>query len=151
MPAARCIFHTVGSAKEPRRAVDASVDVVVGARLGGRGRVRGEVAALPLVPAVVDAVRPEPVIAAGGVADRSGLAAALLLGADAPWVGTRFLLAQEASVHDEWRARIRAAVSAAVGKLRRDSPISRRWPFSALLDASRHLGRRPGDGCFGLR
>jgi hypothetical protein len=67
------------------------------------------VATLPLVAAVVDAVRPVPVIAAGGVADGRGLAAVLVLGADAAWVGTRFLMAQEANVHDEWRGRIRDA------------------------------------------
>jgi NAD(P)H-dependent flavin oxidoreductase YrpB (nitropropane dioxygenase family) len=102
-------LHTVGSAEEARRAVEAGVDVVVAQGWEAGGRVRGEVAALPLVPAVVDAVRPVPVIAAGGVADGRGLAAVLVLGADAAWVGTRFLLAQEASVHDEWRRRIRDA------------------------------------------
>jgi NAD(P)H-dependent flavin oxidoreductase YrpB (nitropropane dioxygenase family) len=49
------------------------------------------------------------VIAAGGVADGRGRAAVLVLGVDAAWVGTRFLMAQEANVHDEWRRRIRDA------------------------------------------
>jgi len=62
-----------------------------------------------LVPAVVDAVHPVPVIAAGGVADGRGLASVLALGADAAWVGTRFLLAEEAAVHAHWRSRVRAA------------------------------------------
>jgi NAD(P)H-dependent flavin oxidoreductase YrpB (nitropropane dioxygenase family) len=102
-------LHTVGSAEEARRAVQAGVDVIVAQGWEAGGRVWGEVATLPLVPAVVDAVRPVPVVAAGGVADGRGLAAVLVLGADAAWVGTRFLLAQEANVHDEWRGRIRAA------------------------------------------
>jgi NAD(P)H-dependent flavin oxidoreductase YrpB (nitropropane dioxygenase family) len=102
-------LHTVGSAEEARRAVQAGVDVIVAQGWEAGGRVWGEVATLPLVPAVVDAVWPAPVIAAGGVADGRGLAAVLVLGADAAWVGTRFLLAQEANVHDEWRARIRDA------------------------------------------
>jgi NAD(P)H-dependent flavin oxidoreductase YrpB (nitropropane dioxygenase family) len=102
-------LHTVGSAEEARSAVQAGVDVIVAQGWEAGGRVWGEVATLPLVPAVVDAVRPAPVIAAGGVADGRGLAAVLVLGADAAWVGTRFLLAQEANVHDEWRARIRDA------------------------------------------
>jgi nitronate monooxygenase len=102
-------LHTVGSAEEARRAVQAGVDVIVAQGWEAGGRVCGEVATLPLVPAVVDAVRPVPVIAAGGVGDGRGLAAILVLGADAAWVGTRFLLAQEANVHDEWRARIRDA------------------------------------------
>jgi NAD(P)H-dependent flavin oxidoreductase YrpB (nitropropane dioxygenase family) len=100
-------LHSVGSAEEALRAVQAGVDVIVAQGWEAGGRVCGEVATLPLVPAVVDAVRPVPVIAAGGVADGRGLAAILVLGADAAWVGTRFLLAQEANVHDEWRARIR--------------------------------------------
>jgi NAD(P)H-dependent flavin oxidoreductase YrpB (nitropropane dioxygenase family) len=102
-------LHTVGSAEEARRAVQAGVDVIVAQGWEAGGRVWGEVATLPLVPTVVDAVRPVPVIAAGGLADGRGLAAVLVLGADAAWVGTRFLMAQEANVHDEWRDRIRAA------------------------------------------
>lgn len=101
--------HTVGSAEEARRAVDAGVDVIVAQGWEAGGRVWGEVATLALVPAVVDAVGPVPVIAAGGVADGRGLAAVLVLGADAGWVGTRFLLAREAGVHDVWRRRIKDA------------------------------------------
>jgi NAD(P)H-dependent flavin oxidoreductase YrpB (nitropropane dioxygenase family) len=102
-------LHTVGSAEEARRAVEAGVDVIVAQGWEAGGRVRGEVATLALVPAVVDAVRPVPVLAAGGVADGRGLAAVLALGAEAAWVGTRFLLAEEADVHREWRRRIQAA------------------------------------------
>jgi NAD(P)H-dependent flavin oxidoreductase YrpB (nitropropane dioxygenase family) len=102
-------LHTVGSAEEARRAVQAGVDVIVAQGWEAGGRVRGNVATLALVPAVVDAVRPLPVIAAGGVADGRGLAAVLALGADAAWVGTRFLLAHEASVHEAWRRQIQEA------------------------------------------
>jgi nitronate monooxygenase len=102
-------LHTVASAEEPRRAVQAGVNVVVAQGWEAGGRVWGEVATLPLVPAVIDAVRPVPVIAAGGVADGRGLAAVLALGADAAWVGTRFLMAQETNVRDEWRDRVRDA------------------------------------------
>ncbi len=101
--------HTVGCAEEALRAVDAGVDVIVAQGWEAGGRVRGEVATLALVPAVVDAITPAPVIAAGGVADGRGLAAVLALGAQAAWVGTRFLLAREASVHAHWRGRIRDA------------------------------------------
>ena len=102
-------LHTVASAEEAVRAVDAGVDVIVAQGWEAGGRVWGDVATLPLVPAVVDAVRPVPVIAAGGVGDGRGLAAVLVLGADAAWIGTRFLLAREASVHEEWRGRIQEA------------------------------------------
>ena len=65
-----------------------------------------QIATLPLVPAVVDAVAPVPVIAAGGIGDARGVAAVLALGAQAAWVGTRFLLAQEMPIHDEYRSRL---------------------------------------------
>ena len=63
-------------------------------------------ATLPLVPAVVDAVAPVPVIAAGGIGDTRGVAAVLALGAQAAWLGTRFLLAQEMPIHEEYRRRV---------------------------------------------
>src|SRR5215208_197746 len=102
-------LHTVGSAEEARRAVEAGVDIIVAQGWEAGGRVCGEVSTLALVPAVIEAVGPVPVLAAGGVADGRGLAAVLALGADAAWVGTRFLLAEEASVHTEWRRHIQDA------------------------------------------
>jgi NAD(P)H-dependent flavin oxidoreductase YrpB (nitropropane dioxygenase family) len=62
------------------------------------------VSTLPLVPAVVDAVAPVPVVAAGGIGDGRGLAAVVALGAQAGWVGTRFLLAEEAAIHPTYRS-----------------------------------------------
>jgi NAD(P)H-dependent flavin oxidoreductase YrpB (nitropropane dioxygenase family) len=102
-------LHTVRSPEEARAAVDAGVDVIVAQGWEAGGHVWGEVATLPLVPAVVDAVHPVPVIAAGGVGDGRGLAAVLLLGAQAAWLGTRFLTAAEASTHDEYREAVVAA------------------------------------------
>lgn len=101
--------HTVGSADEARRAVEVGVDVVVAQGWEAGGHVWGQVATMPLVPAVVDAVRPIPVLAAGGISDGRGLAAALALGASAGWVGTRFLLAAEANTHHDYRAAVAAA------------------------------------------
>jgi nitronate monooxygenase/enoyl-[acyl-carrier protein] reductase II len=99
-------LHTVGTAAEARHAVDAGVDVVVAQGWEAGGHVWGQVATLALVPQVVDAVAPVPVVAAGGVADGRGLAAVLALGAQAAWVGTRLLAAAEADVHDHYRRRI---------------------------------------------
>lgn len=96
-------LHAVASAEEARQAVAAGVDVVVAQGWEAGGHVWGEVATLPLVPAVVDAVAPVPVVAAGGIADGRGLAAVLALGADAAWLGTRFLLAEEAGTAPEYR------------------------------------------------
>ena len=100
------VLHTVGSAEEARRAVASGVDVVVAQGWEAGGHVWGQVATLPLVPAVVDAVAPVPVIAAGGIGDARGVAAVLALGAQAAWLGTRFLLAQEMPIHEEYRRRL---------------------------------------------
>ena len=100
------VLHTVGSAEEARRAVASGVDVVVAQGWESGGHVWGQVATLPLVPAVVDAVAPVPVIAAGGIGDARGVAAVLALGAQAAWLGTRFLLAQEMPIHEEYRRRV---------------------------------------------
>jgi nitronate monooxygenase len=100
------VFHTVGSAAEARRAVDYGVDVVVAQGWEAGGHVWGGVATLPLVPAVVDAVTPVPVIAAGGIGDARGVSAVLALGAQAAWVGTRFLMSEEMPIHDEYRRRL---------------------------------------------
>jgi NAD(P)H-dependent flavin oxidoreductase YrpB (nitropropane dioxygenase family) len=58
---------------------------------------------MPLIPAVVDGVSPVPVVAAGGIADGRGLAAALALGAAGAWIGTRFLASEEAAIHPRYR------------------------------------------------
>ena len=88
------VMHTVGTAEEARRAVASGADVVVAQGWEAGGHVWGSVATLPLVPAVVDAVTPVPVIAAGGIGDARGVAAVLALGAQAAWLGTRFLMAE---------------------------------------------------------
>jgi NAD(P)H-dependent flavin oxidoreductase YrpB (nitropropane dioxygenase family) len=102
-------FHTVGSAKEARRVVDLGVDVVVAQGVEAGGHVWGQVGTLALTPAVVDAVSETPVIAAGGICDGRGLAAVLALGAQAAWVGTRLLLAQECESHPAYRERLKGA------------------------------------------
>ncbi len=100
------VLHTVGSAEEARRAVASGVDVIVAQGWEAGGHVWGQVATLPLVPAVVDAVAPVPVIAAGGIGDARGVAAVLALGAQAAWLGTKFLLAREMPIHEEYRRRV---------------------------------------------
>jgi nitronate monooxygenase len=103
------VLHTVGSAEEARRAAGSGVDVIVAQGWEAGGHVSGTIATLPLVPAVVDAVAPVPVIAAGGISDARGVAAILALGAQAAWVGTRFLLAEEMPIHEDYRRRLIAA------------------------------------------
>ena len=101
---------TVGSAEEARRAVASGVDVIVAQGWEAGGHVWSTVATLPLVPAVVDAVTPVPVIAAGGIGDARGVAAVIALGAEAAWLGTRFLLAEEMPIHEDYRRHLLAAV-----------------------------------------
>jgi nitronate monooxygenase len=103
------VLHTVGSAEEARQAVASGADVIVAQGWEAGGHVWGKVATLPLVPAVVDAVAPVPVIAAGGIGDARGVAAVLALGAQAAWLGTRFLLAEEMPIHEDYRRRLIAA------------------------------------------
>jgi nitronate monooxygenase len=103
------VLATVGSAEEAGRAVASGVDVIVAQGWEAGGHVWGRVATLPLVPAVVDAVAPVPVIAAGGIGDARGVAAVFALGAQAAWLGTRFLLAEEMPIHEDYRRRLLAA------------------------------------------
>ena len=101
---------TVGSAEEARRAVDAGVDLIVAQGWEAGGHVWAQVATLALVPAVVDAVAGRvPVAAAGGITDGRGLAAVRALGADAAWMGTRFVASDEAPAHPHWKARLTGA------------------------------------------
>ena len=103
------VMHTVGSAEEARHALGCGVDIVVAQGWEAGGHVWGGVATLPLVPAVVDAVAPVPVIAAGGIGDARGVVAVFALGAQAALLGTRFLLANEMPIHEEYRRRLIAA------------------------------------------
>jgi nitronate monooxygenase len=101
---------TVGSAAEARRAVDLGIDIVVAQGWEAGGHVLGQVGTVALVPAVVDAVAGRaPVVAAGGIADGRGLAAALMLGAAGVWLGTRFVASKEAAAHPGYQGAIMGA------------------------------------------
>ncbi len=97
------VLHSSASADEARRMVDRGADVIIAQGWEAGGHVRGTVATMPLIPAVVDAIAPVPVVAAGGIADGRGLAAALALGAAGVWIGTRFLASPEAGIHPRYR------------------------------------------------
>ncbi len=104
------VMHQVTTVDQAEQAAARGVDVIVaqGGEAGGYG---GSVATMVLVPQVVDAVRPIPVVAAGGIFDGRGLAAALVLGAVGVNVGTRFLAAREATISDAYKQAIIAAAS----------------------------------------
>ena len=96
------VIPVIPSAALAKRMERAGADAVV-AEGGESGGHIGEAATMPLVPQVVDAVS-IPVIAAGGIADGRGLAASLMLGAVGVQIGTRFLVADECSVHPHYKA-----------------------------------------------
>jgi nitronate monooxygenase len=104
------VMLTVRSADGARQAVDAGVDIIVAQGLDAGGHVWGSIGTLALVPVVVDAVAPTPVIAAGGIGDGRGLAAALVLGAQAAWMGTRFVVSDESLAHPGYKDRLVAAL-----------------------------------------
>jgi len=102
-----CQVQTVEQAAE---AVDAGADIIVaqGTEAGGHGQ---SIPLFTLLPAVVDACPATPVVAAGGIADGRGMAAAMALGAEGVLMGTRFYASEEADGHPEAKRRIVAARS----------------------------------------
>ncbi len=104
------VMHQVTTVEQAEAAVAAGVDIIIaqGSEAGGYG---GVVSTMPLVPQVVDAVRPVPVIAAGGITDGRGLAAALMLGAQGVNVGTRFLATRESPIVDSCKHAILGAAA----------------------------------------
>jgi NAD(P)H-dependent flavin oxidoreductase YrpB (nitropropane dioxygenase family) len=91
------------------QATERGVDVIV-AQGGEAGGYCGKVSTMALVPQVVDAVSPTPVVAAGGIFDGRGIAA-LMLGAAGVNIGTRFIASQEAPAGEEWKQAIARANS----------------------------------------
>jgi NAD(P)H-dependent flavin oxidoreductase YrpB (nitropropane dioxygenase family) len=87
----------VGDVREAVRGAEAGADLIVAQGTEGGGHV-GWMGLSVLLPMVVDAVDPIPVLAAGGIADGRGLAAALAFGADGVLLGTRFLATEESGV-----------------------------------------------------
>jgi nitronate monooxygenase/enoyl-[acyl-carrier protein] reductase II len=98
---------TVAQAGE---AVERGADVII-AQGGEAGGYAGDVSTMALVPQVVDAVSPIPVVAAGGIFDGRGIAVALMLGAVGVNLGTRFVASEEAPVSTEWKRAIAGAKS----------------------------------------
>lgn len=99
------VLGLIGSVSNAKRQVAAGVDIVVaqGHEAGGH---TGRIANFPLIPQVVDAVRPLPVVAAGGISEGRGIAAALVLGAVGVWLGTAFLVADESRIADAMKDQI---------------------------------------------
>lgn len=98
------VIPVVPSVAIAKRMVRSGADAVIAEGTESGGHV-GELTTMVLVPQVVDAVD-VPVIAAGGIADGRGIAAAFMLGADAVQVGTRFLSAYECTVHPNYKQKV---------------------------------------------
>ena len=96
------VMHMVGTVTEALRAKAAGADVIVAQGTEGGGHV-GWMATMAVLPMIVDAVGSTPVIAAGGIADGRGLAAALALGAQGALLGTRFLATKESPLHPNFK------------------------------------------------
>lgn len=146
---------TVGSADEARRAADLGADAVCAQGIEAGGHVWSQVGTMVLLPAVVDAVSPLPVIAAGGIADGRGLAAVLALGGAGAWIGTRFLATPEAAAHKEWKRHIVAAQETATVHTELFDLGWPNAPHRVLRNSTYDLwdaagrppsGRRPGEG-----
>ncbi len=125
------VIPVVASVALALKMQSAGADAVVAEGAESGGHV-GELHTMPLVPQVVDAVE-IPVVAAGGICDGRGAAAAFMLGADAIQVGTRFLSAEECTVHQEYKDKILKAtdVSTIVTGKSLGHPVrSLKTPFS---------------------
>lgn len=131
----------VTSVDEARQAVDLGADVIVaqGTEAGGHGARRGR-STLPFVPVVVDLAAPVPVLAAGGIADGRGVAAALALGAAGALIGTRFQATAEALVDP---ATTKAIVEGRAEDTERSSVLDiirgSRWPSKYSARTLGHL------------
>ncbi len=149
------LMHSAGCVDEAVRAARAGADVILTQGWEAGGHVRGEISTMALVPRVVDAVSPTPVVAAGGIADGRGIAAALMLGASAVALGTRFVATHEARVPQLYRdCLVRADTSDTIF----GETFDKGWPHSNMrtllnsplrnwIDAGRPtIGQRPGEG-----
>jgi nitronate monooxygenase len=139
-----CQVQTVVQAREAKQA-QADIIVAQGTEAGGHGMTEP---LFTLLPQIADACPETPILAAGGIADGRGLAAALMLGADGVLMGTRFYASQEAEGHPEAKRRIVAAgAGETVRSIVFDLSRQIRWPgvYTGRLLRNRHaetwLGR----------
>ncbi len=114
----------VGSLDEARSAADAGCDLVISQGCEAGGHVRGTIGMLSLLTGILDIVE-MPVIAAGGIGDGRGMAAALAAGASGVRIGTRFVAAEESPAHPRY---IEAMIAAGPGDTTLTTAFSVMWP-----------------------
>ena len=127
----------VGSVEEARAAVQAGADMVCAQGVEAGGHCRGDSPLLPLLCEVLDAVD-VPVLAAGGIADARGVAAALAAGASGVRMGTRFIATEESAAHSDYVAAILAAGanSTRITDAFNDCPLCESSPRARVLISS---------------
>ncbi len=149
------VFIQVGSVAEAQAAAAAGVDGIIAQGVESGGHVKSTTSLSTIVPAVVEAVKPIPVIAAGGIANGRGVIAALSLGAQAVSMGTRFLCSEETQVLRAYKERVTRAKaedtvytllfdvgwSNAAHRVLRNTEISE-WETAGRPET----GQRPGEG-----
>ncbi len=135
------VLSLVGNVKNAERVAHAGVDAVVaqGTEAGGH---TGRIGTLPLVTQVIEAIDPVPVIAAGGIASGRGMAAMLTAGAAGVWVGTAFLVSEEANQPKAQTDRILAATEEDTKITRLYSGKTMRNIRNPLIDAWEDSGLR---------
>lgn len=119
------IINQVGSVDEAIKSSRSGVDIIIAQGVEAGGHIAGEVATISLVPRLVDAISPVPVVAAGGIADARGVVAALALGAEGVVLGTRFLATPESSAHPIYKQKV---IEAKEGDTVRTTLFGHGWP-----------------------
>jgi len=119
------VWMEVGAIAEAIQAKELGVNAIIVQGQEGGGHNRAEASTFSLLPAICRAVAPLPVIAAGGIIDGKSLVAAIALGAEAVWCGTRFLASLEANAHADYKNRV---LQAAVGDTVRTTLFGPEWP-----------------------
>lgn len=150
------IIVQVGMLDEAEAAAAAGVDAVMAQGVEAGGHVRGTTSIWELLPAVVAAVSPLPVLASGGIGDGEGIARALSLGAQGVSLGTRFVASDESNAHPEYKRRI--VESRATDTVYTDDLYDIHWPGAPTRTLRNRTydewdaagrpppGERPGEG-----
>lgn len=148
----------VGSVAEAETAAAAGVGAVIAQGVEAGGHVRGTSSIWELLPAVVAAVSPLPVLASGGIGDGAGVARAIGLGAQGVSLGTRFVATEESLAHPEYKRRI--VDSVARDTVYTDDLYDISWPGAPTRSLRNRTfdewdaagrpppGHRPGEGTF---
>ena len=133
----------VGSVAQARAAAEAGADIIIAQGIEAGGHVHSTTGLMALLPAVIRAVAPIPVLAAGGIADAAAVATVLNMGAAGAWVGTRFVASDESLAHDIYKQRL---VDAGADDTRYEKFYSFGWgigaPYRIIPPKSRWTPRR---------